>query len=181
MRRALLSLAVAAALLSASSANAGANEKSLRLDVSLPSAGEQRFVDVEVRLRAEGRTVQWLSVAAGNSARLPADIRVGAAVTRPVVRDGVATMHVLVAINNLAGPGPAAATAREQPTALDLLVNALGARFTATHTAIGECAPWRELTKAYRVWYYVKFEHRPASPREVFANSVKDAGASGRC
>jgi hypothetical protein len=90
-------------------------------------------------------------------------------------------MHVLVAINNLAGPGPATATAREQPAALDLIVNGLGARFTAMHTAIGECAPWRELTKAYRVWYYVKFEHRPASPREVFANSVKEAGASGRC
>jgi hypothetical protein len=179
--RLLLSLAVAAAVLATSSANAGANEKSLRLDVALPGAGEQRFVDVEVRQRAEGRTVQWLSVAAANSARLPADIRAGAAVTRPVMREGVATMHVLVAINNLAGPGPAAATAREQPTSLDLIVNALGVRFTTTSTVVRECAPWRQLTKTYRVWYYVKFEHRPASPREIFSSSVKDASASGRC
>jgi hypothetical protein len=180
VRRLLLSLAVASALLAAP-ASAGVTEKSLSLDISLPSAGEQRFVDVEVRQRADGGIVQWLSVAAANSARLPADIRAGAAVTRPIVRNGVATMHVLVAINNLAGPGPAPATAREQPSSLDLLVNALGVRFAATHTVIGECAPWRQLSKTYRVWYYVKFEHRPASPREIFSNSVKDASASGRC
>jgi hypothetical protein len=181
-------LAVAAALLSAvaagltaASADARAKVKSFPVSVPLPAAGEQRFVDLQVRLRARGRTVQWLSVAAANSARLPADIRAGAAVTRPVVRNGVATMHVLVAINNLAEDAVAPETAQNQPDTLDVIVGALGAELTGTTAALGSCATWGEDKPAYRIWYYVRFEHRPASPREIFANSSKEASASGRC
>ena len=174
-------LSLAAAGLTAPGADASARMKSLWVSVALPAAGEQRFVDLKIRLRARGGHVQWLSVAAANSARLPADIRAGAAVTRPVVRDGVATLHVLVAINNLAGGGPTAATAQEQPDSLDLIVGALGAEFTPAGQDLEDCAPWAERKNAYRVWYYVRFEHRPASPREIFANSSKDASSSGRC
>jgi hypothetical protein len=187
VRRTLLWLAVAAALLSAvaagltpPAADANAKVKALWLSVPLPAAGEQRFVDLQVRLRARGRAVQWLSVAATNSVRIPADIRAGAAVTRPVIRDGVATMHVLVAINNLADDVAAPEAASKQPDSLDVIVGALGAELTGTTAALGSCAPW-EGKGTYRIWYYVRFEHRPASPREIFANSTKQASASGRC
>jgi hypothetical protein len=188
VRRALLLSTVAAALLSVaaagltpSAADANAKVKSLWLSVPLPAAGEQRFVDLQVRLRAHGRDVQWLSVAATNSVRIPADIRAGAAVTRPVIRDGVATMHVLVAINNLADDVAAPEAASKQPDSLDVIVGGLGAELTGTTAALGSCAPWEERKSTYRIWYYVRFEHRPASPREIFANSTKQASASGRC
>jgi len=174
VRRALVLMTVGAALLSTAVAGAGTNERQLRFDVALPYAGEQRFVDLEVRQRVRDKSFQWLSVAAANSLELPADIRAGAAVTKAVVRDGFATMHVLVAINNL-GP-PALPTPREQPTSLDLIVTALGARFTATTRAVADCTPWPGLKDAYRIWYYVKFEARPARPSEVFANSAREAG-----
>ena len=175
VRRALVLMTAAAALLAAASAGAGTTERQLRLDVALPHAGEQRFVDLEVRQRVRDKAFQWLSVAAVNSLQLPADIRAGAAVTRPIVRDGFATMHVLVAINNLGPPG--LPTPREQPTSLDLIVTALGVKFTATTNAVSDCAPWRALRDGYRVWYYVKFEDRPARPSEIFANSVRAAGS----
>ena len=174
VRRALFLITVAAAFLSTAAAGAGTPERQLRLDVALPHAGEQRFVDLEVRQRVRDKTFQWLSVAAPNSVQLPADIRAGAAVTKPVVRDGFATMHVLVAINNVGPPG--LPTPREQPTSLDLIVTALGVKFTATTHAVADCAPWRALRDAYRVWYYVKFEDRPARPSEIFANSAREAG-----
>lgn len=172
-------MTVAAALLSTAAAGAGTNERQLRLDVALPYPGEQRFVDLEVHQRVRDKTFQWLSVAAANSVQLPADIRAGAAVTRPVVRDGVATMHVLVAINNV-GP-PNLPTPRERPDSLDLIVTALGVKFTATTRAVEGCTPWRALKNTYSVWYYVKFEDRPAPPREIFANSTREARESGRC
>jgi hypothetical protein len=175
VRRGLVLMTLVGGLLVVAAAGAGTNERQLRLDVALPHAGEQRFVDLEVRQRVRDRTFQWLSVAAVNSLRLPADIRAGAAVTRPVVRDGFATMHVLVAINNIGPPG--LPTPREQPTFVDLIVTALGARFTATTHAIAECTPWHALRDSYRVWYYVKFEDRPARPSEIFANSARAAGA----
>jgi hypothetical protein len=172
-------MTVAAAFLSTTAAGAGTNERQLRLDVALPHAGEQHFLDLEVRQRVRDGMFQWLSVAAANSLRLPGNIRAGAAVTRPVVRDGVATMHVLVAINNVGAPN--LPTPREQPTSLDLIVTALGAKFTVTTHAVAECMPWRALKDAYRVWYYVKFEDRPARPSEIFANSTREARESGRC
>ena len=175
MRRALVLTTLVAALLAATSAGAGTGERQLRLDVALPHAGEQRFVDLEVRQRVRDKAFQWLSVAAVNSMQLPADIRAGAAVTRPIVRDGFATMHVLVAINNLGPPG--LPTAREQPTSLGLIVTALGVKFTTTTHAVSECTPWRALRDAYRVWYFVKFEDRPARPSEIFANSARAAGS----
>ncbi|MFL6037577.1 MAG: hypothetical protein ACJ74B_02975 [Gaiellaceae bacterium] len=175
MRRALVLMTLTAALLAAATAAAGTTERQLRLDVALPHAGDQRFVDLEVRQRVRGKAFQWLSVAAVNSLQLPADIRAGAAVTKPIVRDGFATMHVLVAINNLGPPG--LPTAREQPTSLDLIVTALGVKFTATTHAVSDCTPWRTLRDAYRVWYYVKFEDRPARPSEIFANSARAAGS----
>jgi hypothetical protein len=174
VRRALALMTVAAAFLSAGAAGAGTNERQLRLDVALPHPGEQRFVDLEVQQRVRDKTFQWLSVAAVNSLHLPADIRAGAAVTRPVVRDGFATMHVLVAINNVGSPG--LPTPREQPTSLGLIITALGVKFTTTTHAVAECTPWRALKDAYRVWYYVKFEDRPARPSEIFANSAREAG-----
>jgi hypothetical protein len=167
-------MTVAAALLSTAVAGAGTNERQLRLDVALPHPGEQHFLDLEVRQRVRDGMFQWLSVAGANSVELPGDIRAGAAVTRPVVRDGVATMHVLVAINNVGAPG--LPTPREQPSSLDLIVTALGAKFTATTHALADCTPWRALRDAYRVWYYVKFEDRPARPSEIFATSAREAG-----
>jgi hypothetical protein len=178
VRRVLLLMTVAAALVSAASSSGATNERSLRFDVALPYAGEQRFVDLEVRQRVRDKTFQWLSVAAVNSLQLPADIRAGAAVTKPVVRDGFATMHVLVAINNVGAPG--LPTPREQPTSIDLIVTALGAKFTATTHAVADCTPWRALRDAYHVWYYVKFEDRPARPSEIFANSAREAGRCQR-